>query len=782
MSKKVQKTLTGAMAAMMATGVVTPLAATNDVDALYKAAYNATTKALNEKTQAAINEARAAIKALPANLDWAIGEFSKQVDTVQHPIFVNIVEAIKKAEKETTQANIEAAKKAIPAELGGFYKNSYSSAVDKIQQGLQAKVIEAVKKAEKEETEEAVEAARALVEDVLKAESKALRDWAKIFSDRLDAVKIYDLDVTKIVEITRDSVTVEFEKLTETMKDVDLKVVDSEGTVHEVYTKNLLKGVKSTKFEFKKAVPLGSLKGAWTVNGVNVNLTASNMVDDLASVLQYNYEDETEYIVDADDKAARKEALRASDVGSILVRLQEDEFIEGLLGDYNIRNVFVFDTYNKVSVLSKYIEALKAKKTNELKTAEDVQEVIDKVNAELSGTLTVDELINLAKKSGTTAKQMAAAMEELGLVAVNEDWGKAYKDALKELSLGTKLEDVQKTVFDTNKKEIIDNDDYKYNITDKYDDDKEVADQIELVQEKLELVEAYYKEDEGKETAKADLVKELREDLALLEVKAVTDASDLSQALLNLSNVVDDKDEFSFDKHINEYIMEDYFGGNLRAQTSVKDLKDAAKTIQASVFTTEIAKLSLENIVEDLKSDKLGLKDIINDNKAAYIAEKDLITGDYDAVQKAIKAINARVDMTKATTKAEMRKALVSLVENHGNTALTSKSTKQIDDLAEEFLNLRDAKDSNKIDLAKIENILGADKAGTADGCEFKKVADKVKSKLDNINDGDITVGDLEAIIGEGNVKAGMPQDLQNAINKDGDFENYTDVRKALGL
>lgn len=83
MSKKV---LTGAMAALMATGVVTPaMAETTNVTELHKAAFEAMQKAEKEKTQLSINEARQALKvfadAMPEHAD--ISTWSTRLDHVQ---------------------------------------------------------------------------------------------------------------------------------------------------------------------------------------------------------------------------------------------------------------------------------------------------------------------------------------------------------------------------------------------------------------------------------------------------------------------------------------------------------------------------------------------------------------------------------------------------------------------------------------------------------------------------------------------------------------------------
>lgn len=185
---------------------------TINTDMLYKNAYQATQQALTEKTQASVNAARIEIRKLPKNLHWAVGEFSKKIDTIQHPILVRIVDSIKKAETNPTQSNINAAKKSIPAELTPVFKNSYSSAVDKIQGSLQSRAIDLVKKAENTKTSVSVTAARVVVNDILTADNVGLRNWAKVLSNRLDAIVIIptsNLNVHYIDVGQADSILIE---------------------------------------------------------------------------------------------------------------------------------------------------------------------------------------------------------------------------------------------------------------------------------------------------------------------------------------------------------------------------------------------------------------------------------------------------------------------------------------------------------------------------------------------------------------------------------------------
>lgn len=792
MSKKVQKTLTGAMAAMMATGVVaTPaMAATNtNVDALYKAAYQATQKALTEKTQASINEARKAIKALPANLDWAIGEFSKQVDTVQQPIFSNIVKLIKKAEKEPTQANINAARKAIPAELAPVWRNSYSSAVDKVQQGLQQKAVDAVKKAEADKTQENVDAAKVLVNDLLTADSQGIKDWAKTLLNRVEAIKIYDIDVTKVTEITRYNVEVEFDKLPENLKDVSIEVIDSNGKTHEVYAKNILKGSKVSKFEFRSVAGITELKGVWIVNGVEYNFDEINLVSSLKASLDTN-----------------------KDFEKSLVALEKAGYINGLLGEYDKDGKFTFDTFKNgtetVNMAEQYEAALKAALKADkfaIKNAGDVQKIIDKVNSDLEGNVSFENLVKLLEGSATD-RQVYNAMVELGLEKLNADWIGSYIDEMlvekqvdgkkvTEVSEDIKeVKDVQNVVYEVNADKI--------GIIEKFIEDH-VIDTMDSssikaaktgMEDKIALIEDYHKDDADKVTTKADSIHNLEVAIALLDVKAISDETDLSAALKNLSDVVNDKDVFNYNAHINESLMADYFKGigeakTVRTATTPESVRDLAKDIQAVAITDEIGKVanadSADNLLKALKAERLGLKNVVDANKDEYFkdealfVEKDTVT----TVQNKVDAINARLAMKNATTKAELKTALLTLVNKMDSEILDVKSTGEIDDIVEEFLRLRDEKDATKkVTLETVNVVVGTD---------FGKVTGEIKDKLDAVKDGLIAVDHkgledaLKAIAGKDAIKPGMVVDFVNASKTDNgykDYKTYSQVRKALGL
>ncbi|GAA0785822.1 hypothetical protein GCM10008909_15130 [Hathewaya limosa] len=117
-----------------------------NINELYKNAYTATMKSLNEKTQSSIKEAREAIGKLPKSLDWAIGEFSKQVDTVQHPIFVEIVNSIEKSKNTNKQDDINSGRELVKDVIEDQYKRTWSSDLDRVQQKKIERLIQNVNK------------------------------------------------------------------------------------------------------------------------------------------------------------------------------------------------------------------------------------------------------------------------------------------------------------------------------------------------------------------------------------------------------------------------------------------------------------------------------------------------------------------------------------------------------------------------------------------------------------------------------------------------------------
>jgi carboxyl-terminal processing protease len=151
------------------------------VDSIYSSAYIATAAAMNQMTQKAINEARTAISKLPKELDWAVGEFSKQVDIVQHPFLLKIVQAIEKSQASNKQEDINAAKAAIDPELPFEWRSSYSSAVDKVQQKLMKDALEAYETAINSKDNHDIENAVSKFLEIKASQDSGVSKWAENF-------------------------------------------------------------------------------------------------------------------------------------------------------------------------------------------------------------------------------------------------------------------------------------------------------------------------------------------------------------------------------------------------------------------------------------------------------------------------------------------------------------------------------------------------------------------------------------------------------------------------
>lgn len=164
----------------------------SELDIIYANAYNATVNAMTVKTQKSVNEARGKIALIPKNLDWAIGEFSKQVDKIQHPIFVTAYEAIVKAQATPTQANINAAKAAIDPDMPIFYRGSYSTAVDVIQQGLMKNAVDAYNKAVESMLQEDIDEANKLFDEIKTSADSSIVAWVDAVQNLGDNEELND--------------------------------------------------------------------------------------------------------------------------------------------------------------------------------------------------------------------------------------------------------------------------------------------------------------------------------------------------------------------------------------------------------------------------------------------------------------------------------------------------------------------------------------------------------------------------------------------------------------
>lgn len=566
-----KKLLTGAMATIMAAGMVPTVAgaATTDVDALYKAAYKATIKALETKTQADVNAAREAVRELPTTMDWAIGEFSKQLDSVQHPILVNIVTAINKAEAEVIQANIDAARKTIPAELPTVWKNSYSSAIDKIQQGLQQQIVDAVKKAETEKTAEAIEAARVLVNDVLTAESQALKEWATIMAGKLDAIKT-GLEITNVVSISKNQVKIEFKALKEALRDVSINILDNNGKKVEVDTNRLLiEGETEATFYFKSVLK-EEPTGVWKINGFKVDLSERAFVT----------------------------SVKEEKGDNLAKLLKNSKYVTGYVAD----NLKVYETEINNNA-------------SKINTAEDVQKIIDEVNKDVASKNEVKYVIEAAKTG--TSTQFKNALSELKLERVNSKWMDEYKGKVSGVT-ENKVTKVQEVIDSLNTEKV--------NAAIAEIATSKVEEKASKIDEALTLVEDYIKEDGKNETTKANIIKDLNLQSALLRVNTAETVASLKSALVNLNKVVNDKSKFDYDKVVNENLMKDYLTKDVTKNTSVADIVNSIKTVEKQAVNTAISKITEKaNVINNSKvEEKVNGKQALLDafNKLQVVSAK----------------------------------------------------------------------------------------------------------------------------------------------------------------
>lgn len=161
--------------------------ADTSLDNIYAYTYKTVIAAMNSGDQLSINDARIAVRDLPSSLDWAKGEFSKQLDIVQQKILVNIVKSIELAQKYQTQVNVFNARKTIPYNLPDIWRASYSSALDIVQVNIVKNAIDLEKKAINEQSYEIKEKALKAYEDIM--ENSYSLDIYLIIEERYNNLK-----------------------------------------------------------------------------------------------------------------------------------------------------------------------------------------------------------------------------------------------------------------------------------------------------------------------------------------------------------------------------------------------------------------------------------------------------------------------------------------------------------------------------------------------------------------------------------------------------------------
>lgn len=651
--KKVTKTLTGGLATVMASGMVpmTAMAATN-FDELHKAAYDAVKVAQETKTQADINAARKLVAEYRTAIEAEgkdgllvnINTFSELLDGVQQPILTDIVNkivAMKEAGK-ATQAEINAVRElvdALPESLQNAV-NTWSAEVDKFQNAIMEAAIAAVKTAETEKTQESIDAAQKLVDELATSIRPVIQKVAADLQARLDAVKVYDLNITK-AELSKTSVTVEFEALEEALRDVTIEVIDNKGNVVEVKAKKLLiEGENTATFEFKNALN-SRPDGVWYVNGFKVDAEAINLVNDVKVIATTNNND-------VNSEEFKKAAEKLYQV------LEKSSLVSGL----------VDEVANQKAYLTLAIE----RKAEKINTVADVQKIIDDGNKNVGSEDLVEAAVKAAKEG--TLNQFKAAFAKLDLERVNSEWITNYRDALK--AGATNLSDVQAVIDNTNLKYV------KEAEADLTVDNKLNAERIEKA---IDLVEKYVvvKEDDTEgQKDKEDRIAKLNVKLAIVGVNDADTQTSLKAALVNLEKVVNNEKTFKYDSEVNENLMADYVKARTNNNENViffntvneviKYLNDVEKE-QVSNTITSIREISedINKLSDDKKDTKK--KDLLDAfNKLALVsakAEKEqvfdasIVKADlYDLYAKTLGTDQEDVEITTVSDVTKLVKAV----------------------------------------------------------------------------------------------------------------------------
>ncbi len=438
MSKNLQKTLAGALATISAVSIATPVLGTNvDIPTLYQNAYDAMRKAENDKTQTSINEARKLIDQLlqigkENNDEHLISDgstWSSMVDAVQHPKLEKAVNAILKAQETKKQEDINEAYNSVEPELPDHWKLDYTGTIDIVQQELTNQATKSTEDAQaayetvkNDKTEEnlikaqdALTKAKELVVSLTTSVNGDAKNWASnILTPKLDTIKLadielYDLKVTN-ASFTKSGVTVTFDKLDKTLKNVTLTIEDNNGKTVKVETVNkILVGKTQAEFSFTNYLKERPT-GIWTVNGVEFNLTEANFVTD---------------VKEAKTKADLKKILSTEEYKG-LVSYDEDN-IQGYFNEIN-------------------------KDKDSLKTVSDVQKLIDRIDDSSSDKSDVKELKELAEEGTNT--QFINGLASKNIERVNSDWVEAYRNLIKNTDKNT-LKAIQELVDGENEERIV---------------------------------------------------------------------------------------------------------------------------------------------------------------------------------------------------------------------------------------------------------------------------------------------------------------------------------------
>lgn len=786
MSKKV---LTGAMAALMATGVVTPaMAETTNVTELHKAAFEAMQKAEKEKTQLSINEARQALKvfadAMPEHAD--ISTWSTRLDHVQQPIFATIVEGLVTLQKEDAEVTQDKVNKIyelifndesndlddVPNEYKDGQNYGWTEQTDKLQEKLNIATATAYEDAKaaiaKAKTEEEVAAAKELVanaeaqlaslktayREVVRTEAKRIEGLlakeVETLTKKEEALNKYDLKVTSF-EVKRGYVEVTFKALAKELTDVTLEVLDNKGNVVEVESVKLIdQGETTAVFNFTNMLS-SEAKGTWTVNGLAINLDEVNFVS----------------------------KVKTTEEGKLYDVLNNSKYFTGLVKE----NV---NAYHK----------LISKKLKDINTIADIQAIIEEGNKNVQDESKIKDLVYVAKNG--TSTQFKNAINGLGFERVNSEWMSNYKSKIGELTTN-EFTTVQNAINATNEEKI-----------------KEAygkADTIAKKEEVLNLINKYVKAEKKEEVDKVNEgVKVVKTEIALLKVKEAKTNATVINALKELSNVVNDKDVFSFEKLVNENLKAEYktalSGKEYNSVEAVKDAVVKAGNDAANKKVTEVvvkAATALKDAKEEDKVDKKN--ELVKALEELVIASaKNADKFEMKNVEKALLSEYAK-ELVGKTTVAEVKTVIETVNSsavqnimkdataenileklNHEHLALTNvvkENAKAYGLEAETFKTYTTAKEVSKL-VGIINNkevILSSSKVEEVKASLVSYVIDKNLTTIKNLkdaqktdiaelliaqlaNDKDTTIKNIDYLNGKINEVETIRIDLMKVVNK----------------
>ena len=634
MSKKV---LTGAMAALMATGVVTPaMAGTTNVTELHKAAFEAMQKAEKEKTQLSINEARQALKvfadAMPEHAD--ISTWSTRLDHVQQPIFATIVEGLVTLQKEDAEVTQDKVNKIyelifndesndlddVPNEYKDGQNYGWTEQTDKLQEKLNIATATAYEDAKaaiaKAKTEEEVAAAKELVanaeaqlaslktayREVVRTEARRIEGLlakeVETLTKKEEALNKYDLKVTSF-EVKRGYVEVTFKALAKELTDVNLEVLDNKGNVVEVESVKLIdQGETTAVFNFTNMLS-SEAKGTWTVNGLAINLDEVNFVSQ----------------------------VKTTEEGKLYDVLNNSKYFTGLVKNN-----------------SKAYYKLIKEKSKDINTIADIQAIIEEGNKNVQDQSKIENLVYVAKNG--TSTQFKNAINGLGFERVNSEWMSNYKSKIGELTKN-EFTTVQNAINATNNEKI-----------------KEAygkADTIAKKEEVLNLINKYVKAEKKEEVDKVNEgVKAVKTDIALLKVKEAKTNATVINALKELSNVVNDKDVFSFEKLVNENLKAEYktalSGKEYKSVEAVKDAVVKAGNDAANKKVTEVVVKAATELNDAKEEDKVDKKNELVKalEELVIVSAKNADKFEMKNVEKALLSEYAK-ELVGKTTVAEVK-------------------------------------------------------------------------------------------------------------------------------